>query len=377
MSAVPMASRCLKGDTVIIRADSGWPVTLEAFVHHREGSVHTMRTAGVFVSERPCGFSLAPGAHLFRVTTHTGRCIEATADQAFLTHGGVWKTLEALSPTDAVAVVSAYPDLASRGDTDGDLIKLLVYLTAREARVDNSVPAFTDPELRYEFRAAVAAKGDQCEDLTDEAGRAWLRVVGDDGDPSRVQRYLELVDVVGREPEARCVPDFVFGLRREKLRLFLSRAFSCDATIETSGRITYETRSIRMARQIQHLLARFGVVSLLRGYEPHGRLEAVHLHIATKTDVVRFIDEVGFVGDLATRAEEVRAALYHTRVAEPSPGRLGHLLWDPVISIEATTAEIGYSVAFEARNFAANDFIVRGTTPFVDTQEPAFYAEAH
>jgi intein/homing endonuclease len=114
-----------------------------------------------------------------------------------------------------------------------------------------------------------------------------------------------------------------------------------------------------MARQIQHLLARFGIVSLLRGLERQGVLDAVDLWIASKIDVLRFIDEIGFIGEKADRAEQVRAALYNIRMAAPPPERLGPILFDRVYAIDATECAPVYDLAIaDVRNFVANDFVV-------------------
>ncbi|HET9623260.1 MAG TPA: hypothetical protein VFP84_17925, partial [Kofleriaceae bacterium] len=117
-------------------------------------------------------------------------------------------------------------------------------------------------------------------------------------------------------------------------------------------------------RQVQHLLARFGVVSLLRGLGLGDDLDAVDLVIRTKADVVRFIDEIGFFGEKALRAEAVRAALYHVRASDPLLARLGPILFDRVVAIEATQAAPVFSLVFDTtHNFIAQDFVVQATLP--------------
>ncbi|TMQ21424.1 MAG: hypothetical protein E6J90_14375 [Deltaproteobacteria bacterium] len=82
--------------------------------------------------------------------------------------------------------------------------------------------------------------------------------------------------------------------------------------------------------------------------------------ITTKADVLRFVDDIGFLGDKAARAEEVRASLYHIRMIEPPPDRLGPILFDRVYMIERTESAPVYDLAIaETHNFVANDFIVR------------------
>jgi replicative DNA helicase len=350
---------CLGGGTLLMHAGSGWPIELRDLVRRRDGIVLTMREASRLTRERPAAYLAHEPDQLYRLTTYTGRSIEATVEHPFLTRDG-WKPLSELCPSDAVAVVAEYPQLFGRGDTDPDLVKLLAYLTANGTNCDGAAPPVTDPDVRADFEAAVQAKEDEVVVLEDDPDGSRLYVRGPSGTHSKILRYMDIVGVHGVQPRDKFVPDFLFGLRQDKLRLYLNRLFTCDGVVETSGRITYRTTSVRMARQVQHLLARFGIVSLLRGVERDGAIEAVDLLITTKTDVLRFIDDIGFLGDKAARAEEVRASLYHIRMIEPPPDRLGPILFDRVYMVDRTESAPVYDLAIAgSHNFVANDFIVR------------------
>jgi replicative DNA helicase len=354
----------LKGDTLLVHASSAWPVTLEELLDRRDPAVLSMGDAAVIRPERATSYVLHEPPALYRLTTYTGRSIDAAGDQRFLTRGG-WRTLSTLAPTDAVAIVAEYPDFFGRGETDPELVKLLAYLTSAGTMGDGLSPSFVDPDVRCDFEHAVNAKGDACRPIDSIGGETTPRQVhGRFGAHSKVLSYLELVGVHGVAAHNMFVPDFVFGLKRATLRLFLNRLFTMDGQIETSGRLIYRTASLRMARQVQHLLARFGVVSLLRGLEHDGVLEAVDLVICTKADVLRFIDEVGFFGEKAHRAEEVRAALYHVRMVDVPLGRLGPILFDRVFTVELIEAAPIVRLVFETtHNFIASDFIVEAEGP--------------
>jgi replicative DNA helicase len=352
-------SGCLAGDAVLMHAASGWQITLQDLVRRRDGSVLTMREASVLAALHPAAYLTHETAQLYRLTTHTGRTIEATSEQAFLTRDG-WKPLSALCPSDSVAVVAEYPQLFGRGDTDAELVKLLAYLTANGTIGDGTAPPIVDSFVRADFEAAVWAKQDECAELEGSSDPPRLYVRGPAGTFSTILRYMDLVGVHGVDERSKFVPDFIFGLRQDKLRLYLNRLFTCDGIVEPSGRITYRTTSLRMARQVQHLLARFGVVSLLRGFGHESGPEAVDLLITTKADVLRFVDDIGFIGDKADRAEEVRASLYNLRMLEPRPDRLGPILFDQVYMVDRTRYAPVYDLAIsETHNFVANDFIVR------------------
>jgi hypothetical protein len=353
--------KCLKGDTVLIHAGSAWPVTVRDLVDRRDGLVLTMRDAGVIAAQRPSAYVAHEPEQLFRLTTHTGRTIEATANHPFLTREG-WTPLSELSLGDGVAIVAEYPQLFGRGDADAELLKLLAYLTANGTSGDGSTPAMTDPDVRRDFAAAVDAKGDMFVEIIDDDGM-HLRVGGKGGARSNALSYLHLVGVLGVCGPDKHIPDFVFGLRKEKLRLFLNRLFTCDGAIDPSGRILYHSTSVRLLRQVQHLLTRFGIVSVLEDRSGQETLAGAELSIASKADVLRCIDEIGFLGDKAVQAERVRASLYDVREVETELDRLGPVLFDPVVSIEATDIAPVFDLTIDgSHNFIANDFVVHNST---------------
>ena len=356
--------KCLMGDTQLIDAHSGRPVSLRDLVAKGAGDVLTMREAGLLVAERPHAYLTNEPEQLCRLTTQTGRTIEATASHPFLTREG-WKPLEQLTVSDRVAVVAEYPNLFGHGGTDDELIKILAYLIADGSLANDSSPVFTkvDPEVRMDFEAAVEAKGDECVEFTNEAGVAHVRVRGRSGSRNNVIAHLKEVGLHGLRSGEKFVPDFVFGLEKRKLRLFLNRLFTCDGSVEASGRVSYSSTSVRMVREIQHLLLRFGIVSVMRERSLHGEPYGAEILIASKANVLAYLDQIGFIGEKAVRAEAVRQALYQVRGAETQLDRVGPILFDRVVRIEPTVVEPVYDLTMdESHNFVANDFIVHNST---------------
>jgi hypothetical protein len=337
---------------MLIDPETGWPITLRNLVERRDRSVLTLRDAGVIRPQRPSSFLEQREAQLFRLTTYCGRSIDAKAEQLFLTRDD-WKPLSKLTPSDAVAVVVEYPQLFGRGDTDAELVKLVAYLTANGTTGDGMVPAFDDGVVHQDFEAAVVAKGDECAKLVDDDGVAYRRVHGKHGGRSRVLAYLDLVGVHGVCAVDKFVPDFVLGLTRDKLRLYLNRLFTCDGAAEAS-RIVYHATSVRMAREVQHLLARFGINCVLRGRERDGVLDSILLTISSKVDALRYLDEIGFLGAKAIKAESTRTLLNHVRMVDPPLDRLGPILFDDVFAVEVTERAPVYDLTIFAIDLDVN-----------------------
>jgi len=126
--------------------------------------------------------------------------------------------------------------------------------------------------------------------------------------------WLARLGLWGKKSAEKFIPDFIFQLPKPQLALFLNRLFATDGwatvTQEGGGRIGYTSVSERLARQIQHLLLRFGIVGRLRSRAVkyrHTRRPAWQLDIIEPLSVRLFADQIGIVGK-EVALERARAA---------------------------------------------------------------------
>ncbi|MFN2426327.1 MAG: replicative DNA helicase [Candidatus Binatia bacterium] len=120
---------------------------------------------------------------------------------------------------------------------------------------------------------------------------------------SGLMRWLDGLGLRGKGAREKFIPDVVFGLVPDELACFLNRLFATDgwASVLATGQaqIGICTASERMARQIQHLLLRFGVVARLRARQVRyqgGTRSAYQLDITDRTSMLHFIDKIGIFG---------------------------------------------------------------------------------
>src|SRR5215218_1489486 len=245
--------------------------------------------------------------------------------------------------------------------------------------------------------------------------------------PNGLRRWLDELGVWGRQSKDKFVPDVVFKAPRDELSLFLNRLFTTDgwATVLSSGQtqLGYCTLSERLARQVQHLLLRFGIVASLKRrsvrYKSLPRT-AYQLDITDVRSIRAFVEQIGIFGKDAALVRVVLASdkRYHAnrdlipREAwrlveeireEESWGslarRLGHgpghnlhvgtrglsrdrmarfaealddgrlrdlagsdVYWDRIVSIEPVGEQQVYDLTIpETHNFVANDVCVHNT----------------
>jgi replicative DNA helicase len=121
--------------------------------------------------------------------------------------------------------------------------------------------------------------------------------------PNGLRRWLEDLGLWGRAARDKFVPGEVFRAPRNELALFLNRLFATDgwATVLASGQaqLGYSTVSEKLARQVQHLLLRFGVVAALceRSVKyGESRRQAFQVNITEPGSIRAFVEEIGIFG---------------------------------------------------------------------------------
>jgi replicative DNA helicase len=131
--------------------------------------------------------------------------------------------------------------------------------------------------------------------------------------------WLQELGLWGKNAHAKSIPDIVFKLKRVQLALFLNRLFATDgwATLLSSGQsqLGYASVSEKLARQVQHLLLRFGIIAILK--QRHVKYKDTR-HLAWQLDITdarsikTFIAEIGIFGKEAA-VDKIQTALSHRR----------------------------------------------------------------
>ena len=124
--------------------------------------------------------------------------------------------------------------------------------------------------------------------------------------PSPLTSWLRELGLMGCGSHEKFVPQPVFRLPKTQLAAFINRLFATDgwATVLASGQaqLGYASVSERLARQMQHLLLRFGVIAKLRQrwvkYRQSRRV-SWQLDITDAESIATFAAEIGITGKSA------------------------------------------------------------------------------
>jgi replicative DNA helicase len=115
--------------------------------------------------------------------------------------------------------------------------------------------------------------------------------------------WLRELGIWGKNAHTKTIPEIIFKLTRSQIALFLNRLFATDgwASVLKTGQVQlgYCTVSEKLARQIQHLLLRFGIIATLKErlvkYKDTRR-KAWQLDITDVYSIKTFISEIGIFG---------------------------------------------------------------------------------
>ncbi|MBA2340786.1 MAG: DNA repair protein RadA [Pyrinomonadaceae bacterium] len=131
-----------------------------------------------------------------------------------------------------------------------------------------------------------------------------------------VAQFLESQKLRYTKAENKFVPDCIFRLPREQVKLFLKVIFSCDGSVYVDKRgrtgVSYSTISKRLAEDVQHLLLRFGFVAKLRVKNSRVRERAYiayEIQLLGVAETKRFLSEIGIWGRAEAKARIARMPL--------------------------------------------------------------------
>jgi replicative DNA helicase len=272
VAARPSMGKCLGANALIFdpRTGARRPM-LEVVEAVERGEEAWVAALGHDLRLRPAQASAAirnGRRELYRITTKLGRRVEATANHPLFTLTG-WRPLEELTPGDRVAVPRCLPHCSSAQELPDHELVLTAALIA-DGSLTGRTPRFCfgpGSQMLPEVQHAASAMGLRLHvDGGGEHGTAGISA-GRGSGPNPLTALLRHHGLWGKRSEDKFVPEAVFGLGESQIARFLSVLFACDGYVHVSERLRhmgYTTISERLARDVQHLLLRLGVVGTIR-----------------------------------------------------------------------------------------------------------------
>jgi replicative DNA helicase len=332
-------SGCLTGDTLVALA-SGERAPISSLVGDRPEVVtldgwhmQTRRVSKVWRTGRK---------QVYRLTTATGRTVRATANHPFRTLHG-WTSLEDLSKGSRIAVPRAYPETILPGEVDARHLVLLGHLIGDGSFLRN-LPLRYASQSEANIAAVVdAAKafGVEARVKFEPAARCTYVFLPapyhlTHGRRNPIVKWLDDLGLYDKRSHEKFVPEFVFSRSRAEIGLFLRHLWATDGCVWLSrnGRgpkvvIYYGTNSPRLAHDVQHLLARLGIISRIKSTQKGSHRPGYNVTITGSVDQLRFALIVGGHGERALAISEALKILQETK-ANTNRDTIPIEIWDLV-----------------------------------------------
>ncbi|MDE3205521.1 MAG: replicative DNA helicase [Acidobacteriota bacterium] len=352
VGARPAVGKCQAFDTRIVDPDTGGVATVEELfrrqqVRPRPVAVLSLDGDGS-LGRREVSHLVDDGIKpVFRVRTRLGRSVRTTASHPFLTPQG-WRPLADLAVGSIIGVPRVIRT-GSAGPMEPAELCLLAHLLG--AGADSSVaPTFRGPPPAVRAELAELAPTFGCRLVADRP-RRWTggaaradsyRLVADRGAVHTLADLLRRHGLADVAVDERGVPERIFTLPPEQIGMFLNRLFAsggrawCEYSGDGRGRVSFATRSRQLARDVQHLLLRFGVVARLTFRSTEGtarRLPGWELDLVGRSDVVRFCTRIGIFAQAAAVARTLDLALTRRSLGW-TPDTLAVGVWEPVLAAQ-------------------------------------------
>jgi DNA polymerase-3 subunit alpha len=261
-------NKCLPAETEVIDAVSGRLVTIGE-LHARQALIETVTLDEANLRLRTGRVSavMANGVKpVFRLTTASGRTIEATSNHPFYTLDG-WRMLAELNEGEQVAIPRRLSVEGGARWPEHQVIALGHLLAEGNLCHPNSVYFYSqDREQVDDFvRAADAFENVAC---TVAVHKGTFSVYAKRRERTRrpgIMDWAAQLGILGKNARTKEIPSAAFELSSRQLGLLLSRMWEGDGHIDLAGRsLFYATASPVLARQVQHVLLRLGIFSRVR-----------------------------------------------------------------------------------------------------------------
>ena len=361
-------SGCLTGDTRIIRADNGQPVTMK--------ELHDTGEKNIPIWTVTDDLKLAKGhmTHVwctgikktYKLKLRSGREIKASANHPFLSFDG-WKRLDKLEVGERLAIARELPEVESPAEWPDEHLVLLAHMIGDGSclrRLPTRYASLSQENLDAVSEAAKAF-GVTARVKFEPAARSYQLFLPSPyqvthGRRNPIVKWMDDLGLYDKRSHQKFVPPEIFSLSNEQVALFLRHLWATDGFIgtkrTTNGRcpvIYYASNSRRLADDVALLLMRFGIVARITTVQKEGYKDGYQVHVGSGASWRRFVEDIGAFGPKVPGKDEVVAYLDST-VSKVHLDTIPADVWQRVLVLAGATpfkrieaaAKVSFSTAF-------------------------------
>ncbi len=309
---------CIVGSSILLDPETGCQHTVaELYERQQQARVFTLDHDLKIVKSQPARVVQSGVKEVFLMRTASGRELRASANHPFLTIEG-WRRLDALTEGMEIAVPRKYPAMQKSDDLHPDRARLLGYLISDGSYAMRRAVSFVaNDEIILEDARRICREqfGFEPRDKNHWSGTPHLdfSVRGQYGPGKNpLIQWLKEIGIHGETTCRKRVPEVVFSAPTEVIGAFLAGLYAGDGSvIKRTNRfvIKYVSTSRRLLREVQSLLLRCGILSVLGRPTRHEKstMDIAELIVEGKEQVAAFAEAVPLDGRKGARLREASA----------------------------------------------------------------------
>jgi replicative DNA helicase len=311
-------SGCVTADTRVMRADNNAEITIGELMESGAKDIPVWALDDrLKLVPRTMTHAFPSGTKdVYELELTSGRKIKATANHPFLTYEG-WKPLGELAPGSRIGSIRHVPPPLNVTGRKNDEVALLAHLIGDGSFVKRQPIRYASQDERC--LATVAWSARQLFGITAiRDDYAAARVVSlrlpapyrlTHGKRNPIAAWLDEMGLFGLRSHEKFVPDWVFGLPKDQIALFLRNLWATDGSVTVRpnkhGQIYYASTSRRLAEDVALLLLRFNVTTKTRVAKKSGYRDSYHVAIEGAENQLRFLKDIRVCGERGVAAEKL------------------------------------------------------------------------
>jgi replicative DNA helicase len=309
---------CVTGDTLVCLAD-GRRVPMKDLVGQTP-DVLSMTPDGRIIRAKSDRVWRVGKKPIYELTLASGRKLRATGKHRLYSSFG-WQRVSDLGPGDRLALARGLPEPETTEKWPDDRVALLAHLIGDGSFLKQQPMRYaTGSEACSELvrRAAENEFGMQVKRYA--GGANWHQLLlsgnGNRWHPAGINLWLRELGIFGQRSAEKRVPERIFRLGNEQIKLFLRHLWATDGSISTrkpgqrgSHGVHFSTCSRGLADDVAALLLRVGIVARIQTVTSGYKNPVYMVWILGVEAQMLFLNTVGAFGPRVRPAEKLTAAL--------------------------------------------------------------------
>ncbi len=366
-------NKCITGDTLITDARTGESLTVaELYASKRQIDTHSIDTRGRLIIAPVTAVMENGVKQTFLVTTRSGRTIRATGNHPLYTFEG-WRTIDTLAQGDRIGIARMLPEPRHPSPLPAYMASVLGYLIAEGNLCHPHGIYFystNDEEVEDFIKACVHL--DNTKITIDRSKPATSVYVGQTNPTlgNTLMRTIRELGLAGKRATEKSIPRSLHALDNTTLATLLGKLWQGDGTISVkNAQAFYATSSRNLARDVQHLLLRFGIQSTVytKQFKYRGTLRPGYtVCITHQENILRFATTIGrhLIGTKRAACLELAALAnthLHTNGGHPArgtkdtvPSTIGALVHEEMTKVGVSARTLSVHTGLAERLFYAD-----------------------